>query len=250
MNYQFTQEPMLDEEMAILTSNDGANEILLDYQKLQHTLYFFSKEQIPSIINRYVTLTDEENKFFLKNVFELSPFSKKLIIALLDEHKENGIMQDKILESFLILEQSYQTHRSAVERAVRVNSNEYNKYIIKINKNIEELDKIKDATKENLEELRRVGSKEKTLQQQVEVLKTELAQQEKNYTKEVLEQQKLEIEQKLRAIAENKKSYDKNAEYLIDLVEQIDVKSTTDSNNNKIVQELNKLVKKLPKSEE
>lgn len=243
----YNEEPKVSDVLYQICLKDGYKEILSDYTKLQHFLYFMEKEQIPSIIDKVKTIKEDEYENLVENIVQLSPFSRNFILELMDSFGKKDITSN-ILRAYQVMDSEMEEKRIQLNHSILRNSG--TERIEEFKKSIVEYEKQKDKNQLKLEELTKLGSSEKKLANEVLNLQKEIQDLEKSYTKEALENQKKELEIKQKELSRNKDEYVKNQQYLQEIKQEIENGKSTTKIYKKAMSALNELAKQLPNGEE
>lgn len=241
-----SKEPRAERAISILINENYFSNIAEDKEKLFELLYFFQEEQAIALLNKIKELEADDISLVFNNLMRLYPLSDRIIVNMIDDDLSN--VQNAI--------NSYDRSKSIIKsisyfiQKIRMDNGNAPRVIEDYKKQISELEKEQNKSKEQIEELKQIERKRNKLLQEVEQLKAEYEQLKASYTKEALEQQQIELTNKLNKMKALKAKYEEDANLLKSI--ENDLKKVRNGNQNfkKSLNQLSEVVKNLPDSEE
>lgn len=242
---KFIEEPRLETVLAWLSDQEGVNSIKQDINKLSNTMYFFKEEQVLSLYQTINKLNDIEYSIILKNLMALYPLSENIVSHILKENKKSASDIIKAYDS-----------GDALVIALNKLINEIKQQAISIPKSIKEYEeKIQKYESEkskyvqNFDDLKNVQIKHNQLYHEVERLKEEYQELEKSYTKSVLEELKIDIENKLIEKRKMEEQYNKDKQLIKSIVADLEKINSENASYKKALKSLSSVAKTLPDCE-
>jgi hypothetical protein len=240
-----TEEPRLESVVAWLSDKGGVESIKQDINKLSSTLYFFNPNQLAPLHQMIKQLNEQEYAIVLENIMQLYPLSTPIVLEIIKENTQatNEVLKFYDLENALAL--AWNTFLNNFDSQSRQNK--------KLVENYEEKLRLHEQYKakyiKDIEDLKKAGSKEKALSEELEKLNREYNELAKSFTKEELEKSIIELETKLIEKRKIQEQYAKDKRQIKEIENDLSKIRSENAAYIKSLKSLSDVAKILPDSE-
>lgn len=241
------REPKVQRAVSMLMDANCRNNIINDYEKLSELLYFFQEEQQVAIINEIKNIeSNEEKTRVFESIMDLYPLSENVVIAMI---QEGMIITSEIVDNYDKSQIIMRCMSKFIEMLKKTNSS-VPKIISEYENKISMLEEERNKNQEQIEVLIETEKKKNSLANEVSKLEEKYENLKKSYTKEALEEKKIDLNTKINAVNEIKSKFQEAQREIEEIEKELKTINNGNDNFKKSLGQLSKLVKSFPNNKE